>query len=213
VHPAVPHVVSPEPQEHLPETQWVVPVHACLQLPQFESSLWTDAHEPLQYSSSCPHGETHLPAEQPNPLSHATPHAPQFSGSAVRSMHEPSQFVEPCWQTQLPWTQVAVWTQLALQEPQLLVSVCVSTHVPAQNVRPDEQLSSHTPLEQPAPSGHEWPQLPQLEGSLCTSPQGGELELLSPFDGDAGEELHAKPATRIAKTNAVVEPRAKRARQ
>jgi hypothetical protein len=50
-----------------------------------------------------------------------------------------------------------------------------------------------------------------LEGSLCTSPQG-ELELLSPFDGDDGEALHAEPATRIAKTNAVVERSAKRAR-
>jgi hypothetical protein len=137
----VPHVVSPAPQEHVPETQWVMPVHACLQLPQFESSLWTDTHEPSQYIWSCTHGETHLPAEHPNPLPHATPHAPQFCGSAVRSVHEPSQLVEPCWQTQRPWMQVADWTQLVLQEPQLSASDCVSTHAPAQNVRPDEQLS------------------------------------------------------------------------
>lgn len=203
-------MVSPEPQEHVPETQWAAPVHACLQPPQFESSLWTDTHEPSQYVWSCPHGETHRPAEQAYPLSHATPHAPQLSGSPSRSVQVPLQFVEPCWHTQRPWTQVADWTQALLQEPQLLVSVCVSTHAPVQNVRPDEQESWHTPPAQPAPGGHEWPQVPQLEGSLCTSPQG-ESELLSPSPFDE-EEPHAEPATRIARANAVVEPSAKRAR-
>jgi hypothetical protein len=135
-------------------------------------------------------------------------------------VHEPSpQFVNPCWQTQLPWTQVADWTQALSHEPQLLLSVCVSTH-PAQNVRPDEQESWHTPPAQPAPAGHTWPQVPQLEGSLCTSPQG-ESELPSLFDDeeplDEGDPLdetepHAEPATRIARANAVVEPSAKRAR-
>ena len=38
----VPQNMSPPLQEHLPETQWDVPVHACLQPPQFESSLSTD---------------------------------------------------------------------------------------------------------------------------------------------------------------------------
>jgi len=54
-----------------------------------------------------------------------------------------------------------------------------------------------------------------LEGSLCTSPQGEASELVTPFDeeGPLDEmEPHAEPATRIARTNAVVEPRAKRAR-
>jgi hypothetical protein len=37
-----PHSVDPGPQEHVPETQWDVPGHACLQAPQFESSLWTE---------------------------------------------------------------------------------------------------------------------------------------------------------------------------
>ena len=73
-------------------------------------------------------------------------------------MHEPSQFVDPCWQTQLPWTQVAVWSQALSHEPQLLLSVCVSTHPAAQNVRPDEQESWHAPPAQPAPAGHTWPQ-------------------------------------------------------
>jgi hypothetical protein len=101
-----------------------------------------------------------------------------------------------------------------LHEPQLLLSVCVSTHAPAQNVRPDEQESWHTPPVQPAPAGHTLPQLPQLDGSLCTSPQG-EPELASTFDeeGPLDEvEPHAAPTTRIARANAVVEPRAKRAR-
>jgi hypothetical protein len=44
----VPHSVSPPPQEHLPATQWDVPVHTSLQPPQFESSFWTDMHEPPQ---------------------------------------------------------------------------------------------------------------------------------------------------------------------
>ena len=210
----VAHIVSPEPQEHVPETQWDVPGHACLQAPQFESSLWTDMHEPAQYFWSCAHGETHRPAEQPYPVSHTKPHAPQFRGSPSRSMHEPSQFVDPCWQAQLPWTQVADWSQALSHEPQLLLSVCVSTHPPEQNVRPDEQDSWHTPPAQPAPAGHTWPQNPQLEGSLCTSPQP-ESELVSPFDeGDPLDETepHAEPATRIARASAVVEPSAKWAR-
>jgi len=150
----VPHSESPEPQEHLPETQRDAPGHTFLQAPQFESSLWTDVHEPSQYIWSCAHGETHRPAEQPQPVSHTRPHDPQFRGSPWRSMHEPSQFVEPCWQTQLPWTQLADWSQALLHEPQLLVSVCVSTHPAEQNVRPDEQDSWHTPPAQPAPAGH-----------------------------------------------------------
>lgn len=154
----VPHSASPEAQEHLPETQWDVPVHASLQPPQFASSLWTDMHEPAQYIWSCAHGETHRPAEQPNPVSHTRPHAPQFRGSPWRSTHEPSQLVDPCRQTQLPWTQVADWSQALLHEPQFSLSVCMSTHAPAQNVRPDEQESWHTPPVQPAPAGHSWPQ-------------------------------------------------------
>ena len=155
----LPHIVSPlAPQEHLPETQWDVPGHDCLQAPQFESSLWTDMHEPSQYIWSSAHGETHLPAEQPYPVSHTKPHAPQLCGSPWRSMHEPSQLVDPCWQTQMPWTQVAVWSQELSHEPQLSLSVCVSTHPAEQNVRPDEQESWHTPPAQPAPAGHTWPQ-------------------------------------------------------
>ncbi len=38
----LPHSANPEPQEHVPETQWDVLGHACLQAPQFESSLWTE---------------------------------------------------------------------------------------------------------------------------------------------------------------------------
>jgi hypothetical protein len=217
----VPHNVSPELQAHLPETQWDVPVHAKWQAPQFESSLWTDMHEPPQYIWSCGHGETHRPAEQPYPMSHTRPHAPQFCGSPVRSVHEPSQFVDPCWQTQLPWTQVVDGSQALSHEPQLLSSVCVSTHppAPAQNVRPDEQEFWHTPRKQPAPAGHTLPQEPQLEGSLCTSPQGESSEPASSFDEEEPleppdeKEPHAEPATRIAMANAVVEPSAKRARQ
>lgn len=59
-----PHSASPELQEHLPETQWDVPVHACLQPPQLESSLWIDTQSPSQNISSCPHGGTHRAAEQ-----------------------------------------------------------------------------------------------------------------------------------------------------
>lgn len=129
-------------------------------------------------------------------------------------MHELSQFVVPCWQTQLPWTQVFDESQALSHEPQLLLSLCVSTHPPAQNVRPDEQDSWHTPPAQPAPAGHTWPQMPQLEGSLCTSPQG-ESESLSSFEEEGPldeREPHAEPATIIARANAVVEPSAKRAR-
>jgi hypothetical protein len=150
------HIERFEAQPHVPDMQCMPFVHARWQPPQFESSLWMDAHELLHTISSGPHIETHLPFEQSQPVSHDEPHAPQFAESPWRLTHEPPQFVEPCGQAHLPLTHVADWTQVELQAPQLLGSLWMSTHAPLQNVRlGDEHVSWHTPATQDAPAGHE----------------------------------------------------------
>jgi hypothetical protein len=59
------------------------------------------------------------------------------------------------------------------QAPQLALSVCSSTQVPLQFVRPAWQLNVHFPLEQALPAGHAVPQLPQLAWSDCVFAQKG----------------------------------------
>jgi hypothetical protein len=67
---------------------------------------------------------------------------------------EPPQLVEPVGHAHLPALHVADMTQATPQLPQLLVSVLVSTHVPAQNVRvAGMQVSWHTPPTHDAPAG------------------------------------------------------------
>jgi hypothetical protein len=73
----------------------------------------------------------------------------------MRFAQEPPQFVSPVGHAHLPLLQVADMTQATPQPPQLFVSVLVSTHVPAQNVRvAGMQLSEHTPFKHEAPAGH-----------------------------------------------------------
>jgi hypothetical protein len=153
--PLDPHSVSPELQPHFPAVHCVFPVQARPQAPQLELSVFTVTHAPLHAISSGPHIETHLPLEHRNPMSHAAPHDPQFAASAWRLAHEPPQFVEPDGHAHLPPVHVADWTQETPQPPQLFVSVRVSTHAPAQNVRlGNEQESWHTPWTHEAPEGH-----------------------------------------------------------
>jgi hypothetical protein len=198
----------PELQPHCPALQCVSPEHARPQPPQLASSVLMATHAPLHAMSSGPHIETHLPLEQSHPVSHAVPHAPQFAASAWRLAHVPPQFVEPCGHAHLPPAHVADWTQATPQPPQLLVSVCVSTHAPAQNVSMgDSQESWHTPLMHEAPAGHWWLHTPQLFGSLCVSPQEDWEPLPPPFD-----ELHPVSATTIAELQAIVAQSANRTR-
>jgi hypothetical protein len=59
------------------------------------------------------------------------PHDPQFFGSLVRSAHLPLQFWSPLGQPHMPLWQVAPIGEVhgVLHPPQLLLSVCVFTHV------------------------------------------------------------------------------------
>jgi len=53
------------------------------------------------------------------------------------------------------------------QVPQLLLSVCVSTHAPLQSVCPVAQLLAQEPFEQTCAEVQALPHEPQLAGSLC----------------------------------------------
>ena len=55
-------------------------------------------------------------------------------------------------------------------QPQFISSLLVSTHAPAQSVRPVPQpLALHVPAEQASPAAHATPQPPQFAGSLVVS--------------------------------------------
>jgi hypothetical protein len=151
----VPQRVVVESQPHSPALQCRVLGQTRPQPPQLASSVLTETQVPLHAISSGPHIDTHLAFEQSQPWSQAVPHLPQFAGSACRLAQEPPQFVVPEGHEHLPAVHVADWTQATPHPPQLVVSVLVSTHAPAQNVRVgDEQESWHTPPAHAAPVGH-----------------------------------------------------------
>lgn len=138
----LPQSVVLESQPHLAPLQCVLPGHTRPQPPQLASSVLMAAQEPLQAISSGPQLETHLLLEHSQPMSHAVPHAPQFAGSPVKSEQDPPQFVVPCGHAHLPAVHVAVLLQTTPQPPQLVVSLRMSTHAPAQKVSwGDEQES------------------------------------------------------------------------
>jgi hypothetical protein len=58
--------------------------------------------------------------------------------------------------------------------PQSKGSVFVSTHAPAQFVRPAPHEVAHAPSEHTWPAAQRMPQPPQLFGSLCVSVQTPE---------------------------------------
>jgi len=150
-----PQSVSPEVQPHCPPLHCVVPLHARPQPPQLALSVFVVTHAFLHAVSSGPHIETHLPLEHRNPWSHTEPHDPQFCASAWRFAQAPPQFDVPDGHAHLPPLHVADMTQATPQPPQLFVSVLVSTHVPAQNVRvAGMQVSWHTPPMHEAPAWH-----------------------------------------------------------
>lgn len=106
---------------------------------------------------------------------HTIPHPPQFIGSVVVLTSHPfagllSQFAKPALQeaiVHVPAVQAGVpfaTKQTEPQEPQLLGSVDVFTHVLPQSTWPAGQVQ--TPLTHDVPIGQACPHMPQLLGSV-----------------------------------------------
>lgn len=57
------------------------------------------------------------------------------------------------------------------QAPQLLTSLCVSTHIPLQSCLGAAQVGTQAPAVHDCPIGHARPHAPQLLGSVCVSTQ------------------------------------------
>ena len=77
--------------------------------------------------------EEQLPIEQTSPPAHACPQLPQFAGSvcvvAQLCPASPEQSIVPAGQAHEPVTQVVPIVHAVLQWPQLVLSLCRSTHV------------------------------------------------------------------------------------
>jgi hypothetical protein len=134
---------------------------------------------PLGQSLSVVHaGAEQAPATQVSPEGQATPQAPQLFGSVWRSTHAVPQVVSvhpddtvhsPLVQTwpagqslsvvhadasQTPAAQLVPGAQTSPQPPQLLGSVCVSTHAVPQVVSAHAGAASQAPAVQTWPAGH-----------------------------------------------------------
>src|SRR5262245_27691074 len=101
---------------------------------------------------------------------HARPQKPQFWPLDCRSTQEPLQLVSGGSQMSLhmPPEQTLPCAHIMPHTPQLVGSLLVSVHSPAQVTRGARQ-SPHTPALQPMPAGQALPQVPQLLGSAVRS--------------------------------------------
>jgi len=127
-------------------------------------------------------GQEHAPPEQLCAEAHATPPAPaqppQFSLSVLGLTQDDPQSMVPAAHVHCPprHTDPGLSLQVMPQPPQLLPSVCVSTHCPpcplrAQKVWPTSRqvvwhlAPEHAGIVPCGPMGHAYSQLPQLSGS------------------------------------------------
>jgi hypothetical protein len=77
---------------------------------------------------------------------HALPHVPQFALLVCRSAQTPLQSVVPEAHAQVPPLQTRFPEQIWPQKPQLVLSVCRSTHALPQRARFEEQFGEHVPM-------------------------------------------------------------------
>jgi len=123
---------SPAGHPHLPEMHcapfWQTLPHA----PQFWLSLFSSTHELLQSVrpvTAVLHPAAHLPmAQTAIVLTQFVPQAPQFFGFSERLTQTPLHSVVPAAQPHAPWRQSFVAAHVVPHAPQLLGSLCLSTH-------------------------------------------------------------------------------------
>ncbi len=149
-------------------------------LPQFQMSVCSLTHTPLQFDRPEPLGHTQLPLAQCVPDGHTVPHAPQLDESVAVSVQTPLHTfgAVPTWQAQLPATQVSLVGHLLPQPPQFIGSDCGLTHLAPASAPPSPPhmsgafMQEQTPGgSQPRPDGQTVPHWPQLFGSYFVSVQ------------------------------------------
>jgi hypothetical protein len=146
-------LLKPSPIGHLhsPPTHSDPPPHITPHPPQFTLLAVKSVQTPLQpvspyrqhipFDATNPEGQPHVPPLHAPP-EQTTPHEPQFAGSAFKSLQTPLQAVcpgeqhkapvctVPAGQAQPPSAQIAPPEHAWPHAPQLLESLCGSTHVP-----------------------------------------------------------------------------------
>lgn len=115
-----------------------------------------------------PVSQAQLPNAQMDPVPQECPQAPQFFASEPVLTHVPLHAV-PVVQPHALLTQLCCPVQAVPHEPQLTEAVVVSTHAPAQLVRPAGQDVSQAPWAHTCAEVHATPQAPQFSGSLDTA--------------------------------------------
>ena len=137
-----PHCVRPDGQAQVPLLHATPPVQMVPHEPQLRLFVEVSTHV-VEFPKKKP-----MVVHAVSPLLHTIPASPVA--------HVPPE------QTALPWQRVP-------HDPQLVLSVCVLTHVLPHCVSPAPQ--EHVPPLHVPPVGHWCPQLPQLSASVCVSTQ------------------------------------------
>jgi len=133
--------------------------------PQLLRSCATFVQAPLQSWSGAV--QVQEPVLQLVPPVHSSPHAPQLSSSVRGSTQADAQFVsEPQLVVHSPALQTWPALHFVWHAPQNCGLLSRSTQVPLQFVRPSGH--THAASEQMKPSGHFFPQPPQLSGSVVS---------------------------------------------
>jgi hypothetical protein len=155
---------------HLLDTQFCVPGHTVVQLPQWFLSAFRSAHArvpPLpQFVKPVTH--LHVPLLHVELLEHALPHLPQLSPSVCVSTHAVPHGSRPPAHVHTPDEHCWSAPQACPQLPQLPWSVSLSTHCPLQSTLPGGH--SQLPLLQIASVGQMVVHVPQwlVSRSLST---------------------------------------------
>lgn len=190
----LPHAVYPDAQlaellTHVPAPLHLSPLaHAVPQPPQFVALSFRLTQFPWPPKEMPPHcvrpvGQAHVPLLHATPPEQMVPHVPQLRLSVDVSTHvvvfPPKKpvdvhMVSPLLHTtpasavaHVPPEQTALLRQRLPQPPQLVLSVCVLTHVLPHCMSPAPQ--EQVPLLQVPPLAHWCPQLPQLSASVLVS--------------------------------------------
>jgi hypothetical protein len=129
------HEVLPVAHAHTPETQ-ATPLHDFPHAPQLFGSLRRLVHS-LGHASGKLVGHTHAPPMHDAPEGHLVVQVPHAAGSLERSLQVVPQLTCGSGQPHLPATQAA--GQALAHEPQLALSVLVSTHAAPHRVCPEGQ--------------------------------------------------------------------------
>lgn len=156
----------------VPPRHWVFAAQRLLQAPQFRLSDEVSTQKPEQTCRGIVQTPEHMPPTQALPAGHGELHWPQCCGFESRLTQRPLQLVWPGPHIvrHAPATHTPPEPQEFPHAPQLLGSVCVSTHEGPQSVRGRPQLpGTHRLARQSSFGPHRLPQVPQLVRSLVVS--------------------------------------------